>query len=151
MDSHQEAAATREDLLGEVIEPARFVLPTSGKVCWVQPIDGKELERYYMELARHGRGEHDWDEAGKARLVIRCVTSDHAGQRKLFRPSDADALAARPAGILNPLFELCQHVNGIDEESRRAAKKNCAAPTSSSASASPATSAAPIGSDSSPS
>lgn len=102
-----------------------FTLP-SGKVVFVEEITAFEHERFQQELAKYRRDKGDdnlWDPEAKARLIVRCVTR---GDSKPFfdKPEDVHAVAKMPVRLVEPLFRLCQQVNGLDRDSAADLKKN---------------------------
>ena len=119
--------ASKDDFFGCCGEHVKqpFTLP-SGKVVFVEEITAFEHERFQQELAKYhrDRGNDDapWDPEAKARLIIRCVT---AGDSKpLFGAADIKTIAGMPVRVIEPLFRLCQQVNGLDREMQVDLKKN---------------------------
>lgn len=121
--------ASKEDFFSSCGEHRKepFTLP-NGKVVFVEEITAFEHERFQQDLARYrlskGGDETLWDPEAKARLIIRCVT---AGDSKpLFSSEDIRAIAKMPVRVVEPLFRLCEQVNGLDRETLTDVKKNSA-------------------------
>lgn len=127
--------ASKDDFFGCCGEHRKepFTLP-NGKVVFVEEITAFEHERFQQELAKYHRDKSGdgqlWDPEAKARLIIRCVTLGDA--KPLFASEDVRAIASMPVRVIEPLFRLCQEVNGLDREATTELKKNSAADSASS-------------------
>jgi hypothetical protein len=122
--------SSKEDFFGCCGEHVKqpFTLP-NGKQIFVEEITAFEHERFQQELAKYHRekGTDDilWDPTAKARLIVRCVTlGDH---KPLFGLDDVKAIAAMPVRVIEPLFKMCQQVNGLDRDTLTDVKKNSGA------------------------
>lgn len=47
----------------------------------------------------------------RARLLVRCICD--AGGKRLFADSDVEQIAALPAKVVDPLFEVAQRLSGM--------------------------------------
>jgi hypothetical protein len=122
--------ASKEDFFASCGEHKKepFTLP-NGKRVFVEEITAFEHERFQQELAKYhrdkGGDDTPWDPEAKARLIIRCVTSGDS--KPLFGHADLKGIASMPVRVIEPLFRLCQQVNGLDREAQVDLKKNSGA------------------------
>lgn len=84
----------------------------------------------------------------RAKVVVRCLIDDKGS--RLFKDTDAGALGAKSAAVLDRLFDVCAELSRLnDEDVEEEEGKSAAAQSGASTSASPATSESPASASSS--
>lgn len=108
-------ALTREGILAapDIVTEEVFVAEWGGKVS-IRRLTGEERDRWEQVVEDNKRGKRVDVGGLKAHLII--LSAVDADGKKLFRPSDAEALNAKSSRAIADLFAVSARLSGLTSD-----------------------------------
>ena len=124
--------ASKDDFFADRAPRCVFYELPSGKGLFVEEVQHLENEMVTADLVKRRRQiGSGYDMQAKARFIVQCCTDGgphgKGGGKPFFTNDDIPRILKKYEADVAPLYQLCEWVNGIDNETVAAFKKKYAA------------------------